>query len=78
MFYWLISGYAARALLAIAVLALAGFAWFAWREFKLAKDSRGRLGAGIATLGFAAAAILVAYGGAELTGGPPSSIKPLA
>ncbi len=62
LFYWLIGGYAARALLAIAVLALAGFAWFAWREFKLAKDSRGRLGAGIATLGFAAAAILVAYG----------------
>src|SRR3982751_1500283 len=50
LFYWLISGYAARALLAVAVLALVGFAWFAWREFKLAKDARGRLGAALATL----------------------------
>jgi PiT family inorganic phosphate transporter len=62
LFYWIISGYAARALLAVAVIALVGFAWFAWREFKLAKDSRGRLGGAIATLGFLTAAILVAYG----------------
>jgi PiT family inorganic phosphate transporter len=62
LFYWIISGYAARALLAVAVIALVGFAWFAWREFKLAKDSRGRLGGAIATLGFLVAAILVAYG----------------
>jgi inorganic phosphate transporter, PiT family len=62
LFYWLISGYAARAVLAMAVIALVGFAAFAWREFKLAKDSRGRLGAAIATLGFITAAILVAYG----------------
>jgi PiT family inorganic phosphate transporter len=62
LFYWIISGYAARALLAVAVIALVGFAWFAWREFKLARDARGRLGAALATLGFVAAAILVAYG----------------
>jgi PiT family inorganic phosphate transporter len=62
LFYWLISGYAARALLAVAVLALVGLAWFAWREFKLAKDARGRLGGAIATLGFLVAAVLVAYG----------------
>jgi PiT family inorganic phosphate transporter len=62
LFYWLISGHAARALLALAVLALVGFAVFAWREFRLAKDSRGRLGASLATLGFLIAAILIAYG----------------
>jgi hypothetical protein len=49
-------------MLAAAVIALVGFAGFAWREFKLAKDARGRLGGAIATLGFLVAAILVAYG----------------
>src|SRR5437868_5794377 len=34
LFYWLISGYAARALLAMAVIALVGLAGFAWRGFK--------------------------------------------
>src|SRR3954468_15264215 len=62
LFYWLISGYAARALLAVAVLALVGFAEFARREFKLAKDSRGRIGATIAAVGFLVAAIIIAYG----------------
>jgi len=62
LFYWLISGYAARALLASSVLALVAFAAFAWREFKVAKTARGRLGGAIATLGFLVAAVLVAYG----------------
>jgi PiT family inorganic phosphate transporter len=62
LFYWLISGYAARALLAVAVIALVGFAGFAWREFKLATDAGGRLGGAIATLGFLAAAVIIAYG----------------
>jgi len=61
LFYWLISGFAARALLAVAVIALVGFAEFARREFKIAKDGRARLGAGIAALGFLAAAITLAY-----------------
>src|SRR6478609_7636322 len=62
LFYWLISGYAGRAILAVSVIALVGFAGFAWREFKIAKDSRGRLGAAIATAGFLTAAIVIAYG----------------
>jgi PiT family inorganic phosphate transporter len=62
LFYWLISGYAARALLASSVLALVAFAAFAWREFKAATTARGRLGGAIATLGFLVAAVLVAYG----------------
>jgi PiT family inorganic phosphate transporter len=62
LFYWLISGYAARALLAVAVIALVGFAEFARREFKLARDARGRLGAAIATLGFLVAALIISYG----------------
>jgi PiT family inorganic phosphate transporter len=61
LFYWLISGFAARALLAVAVIALVGFAEFARREFKIAKDGRARLGAGIAALGFLVAAITLAY-----------------
>src|SRR6476619_5868588 len=52
LFYWIISGYAARALLAVAVIALVGFAEYARREYQLARDSRGRLGAAIATVGF--------------------------
>jgi PiT family inorganic phosphate transporter len=62
LFYWIISGYAARALLAVAVIALVGFAVLAWREFKLARDGRSRLTATLATLGFLVAAILIAYG----------------
>jgi len=62
LFYWLISGYAARALLATAVLALVGFAIFAMREFKAATTARGRLGGAVAAVGFIVAAILVAYG----------------
>jgi len=62
LFYWLISGYAARALLATAVLALVGFAIFAMREFKAATTARGRLAGALAALGFIVAAILVAYG----------------
>src|SRR4029079_19053433 len=62
LFYWIISGYAARALLAVAVIALVGFAEFARREYKLARDSRGPVGAAIATVGFLTAAIVIAYG----------------
>src|SRR6478672_2163231 len=62
LFYWLISGHVARALLGVAVIALVGFAEYARREFKIAKDSRGRLGAAIAIAGFLTAAIVIAYG----------------
>jgi len=46
----------------VAVIALVGFAEFARREFKLARDSRGRLGGAIATIGFLVAALIIAYG----------------
>jgi len=62
LFYYLISGYAARALLAAAVIALFGFAWMAWRELKMQQSGRGRLGAFIAVAGFLAAAAIIAYG----------------
>jgi PiT family inorganic phosphate transporter len=62
LFYYLISGYAAQALLAVAVIALFGFTATAWRELKLQRDSRGRLFAGLAVVGFLIAAMLIAYG----------------
>ena len=61
LFYWLISGKVGQALAAIAVLALLAFAIVAWREFKGRGDGGVRLGAGLATFGFLAAAALVAY-----------------
>jgi PiT family inorganic phosphate transporter len=61
LFYWLISGYAARALLAVAVMALAIFAIVSWREFRLGRDSYGRTAAVIATLGFLLAALVIGY-----------------
>jgi len=62
LFYYLISGYAARALLAAAVIALFVFAWMAWRELKMQQSGRGRLGAFVAVAGFLTAAAIIAYG----------------
>ena len=61
LFYWLISGYAARALLAVAVMALAGFAIVSVREIRLGRDYYGRIAALIATIGFVIAAVVVGY-----------------
>ena len=61
LFYWLISGYAARALMAVAVIALAVLAGVAWREFRLGRDGVGRTAAAIASVGFIVAAMVVAY-----------------
>jgi PiT family inorganic phosphate transporter len=61
LFYYLISGYAARALLAAAVIALFVFAWMAWRELKMQQSGRGRLGAFVAVAGFLTAAAIIAY-----------------
>ncbi|MBV8908858.1 MAG: inorganic phosphate transporter [Sphingomonas sp.] len=61
LFYWLISGYAARALLAVAVMAIAVFAVVSLREVRLGRDGLGRTAAVIATLGFLLAAIVVGY-----------------
>jgi PiT family inorganic phosphate transporter len=62
LFYWLISGHAARALLVLAMIGVIGFAWVAWREYNLARDSRGRMSATIAVVGFLVAALVIAYG----------------
>src|SRR6185369_15314678 len=62
LFYYLISGYAARALLAAAVIALFVFAWMAWRELKMQQSGRGRVGAFVAAAGFLTAAAIIAYG----------------
>jgi PiT family inorganic phosphate transporter len=62
LFYYLISGYGARALLAAAVIALFFFAAAAWREFKLHKEGRGKFAAWIAAVGFLAAAAIITYG----------------
>ena len=62
LFYYLISGYAARALLAAAVIALFAFAWMAWRELKMQQSGRGRVGAFVAVAGFLTAAAIIAYG----------------
>ena len=62
LFYYLISGYAARALLAAAVIALFVFAWMAWRELKMQQSGRGRVGAFIAVACFLTAAAIIAYG----------------
>jgi PiT family inorganic phosphate transporter len=62
LFYYLISGYAARALLAAAVIALFVFAWMALRELKMQQSGRGRFGASIAVAGFLVAAAIIAYG----------------
>src|SRR6059058_5268847 len=51
LFYWLISGYAARGLLAVIVLALLGFSAFAWREFKLHAGGSARFAAALAAAG---------------------------
>ena len=61
LFYWLISGYAARALMALAVIALAVLAGVAWREFRLSRDGLGRTASAIASAGFVIAAVVVAY-----------------
>src|SRR4051812_28367902 len=61
LFYWLISGYAARALLAVAVIALAVFAIVSVREIRLGRDGYGRIAAIIATVGFLLAAVVVGY-----------------
>ena len=62
LFYYLISGYGARALLAAAVIALFFFAAAAWREFKLHQSGRGKLAAWIAAVGFLVAAAVITYG----------------
>src|SRR5690349_21685200 len=62
LFYYLISGYGARALLAASVVALFFFAVAAWREFKLHKDGRGKFAAWIAAIGFLVAAGIITYG----------------
>ena len=62
LFYYLISGYGARALLAAAVIALFFFAAAAWREFKLHQSGRGKFAAWIAAVGFLIAAAIITYG----------------
>src|SRR5689334_22219372 len=62
LFYYLISGYGARALLAAAVIALFFFAVAAWCEFKLHKEGRGKFAAWIAAVGFLVAAGIITYG----------------
>jgi len=62
LFYYLISGYGARALLAAAVIALFFFAAAAWREFKLHQSGRGKFAAWIAAVGFLVAAAVITYG----------------
>ena len=62
LFYYLISGYGARALLAAAVIALFFFAAAARREFKLHQSGRGKFAAWIAAVGFLVAAAVITYG----------------
>jgi PiT family inorganic phosphate transporter len=62
LFYLIADGYLGRALATAAIIALFGFAIFAWRELKLQRTSAGRLSAGIAVVGFLAAAAVVLYG----------------
>jgi PiT family inorganic phosphate transporter len=62
LFYYLISGYGARALLAAAVIALFFFAAAAWREYKLHNEGRGKFAAWIAAVGFLVAAAIITYG----------------
>jgi PiT family inorganic phosphate transporter len=62
LFYYLISGYAARALGAAAIIALFALAMVAWRELKLQRTTQGKVGAFIAAAGFLTAAAIVTYG----------------
>jgi PiT family inorganic phosphate transporter len=62
LFYYLISGYAARALLAVAIIALFGFATAAWHELKIQRQANGKFGAWFAVLGFLVAAGILTYG----------------
>jgi inorganic phosphate transporter, PiT family len=62
LFYLIADGYVGRALATAAIIALFGFAIFAWRELKLQRSGAGRLSAGIAVIGFLAAAAVVLYG----------------
>jgi len=62
LFYYLISGYAARALLAVAIIALFGFATAAWRELKIQRQANGKFGAWLAVLGFLVAGAILTYG----------------
>src|SRR4051794_21412171 len=62
LFYLIADGYVAKALATAAIIALIGFAAFAWRELKLQRSGFGRLSAGIAVVGFFAAAAVVLYG----------------
>jgi PiT family inorganic phosphate transporter len=61
LFYWLVSGRLAEALVVIAVAALLAFAWAAWREYRRSRERGARAGFGVATVGFlvAAAALTV-------------------
>jgi inorganic phosphate transporter, PiT family len=62
LFYWMVSGYLVRALVAMVMMALLGMSAWAWREYKLQSDGLGRFGAGIAAAGFVLAAAIVTYG----------------
>ncbi|MFL6849757.1 MAG: inorganic phosphate transporter, partial [Sphingomicrobium sp.] len=61
LFYWMVSGHAMRALLAVEIVALVIFASVAWREFKLQANGPGRLSAALATLGFLIVAGILTY-----------------
>jgi PiT family inorganic phosphate transporter len=60
LFYWAVTDLA-RGLIAFEAIALVGLALFAWRELKLQPDSRGRLFAALASIGFIVVAIMLAY-----------------
>jgi PiT family inorganic phosphate transporter len=62
IFYWIASGDAPRAAIAVTVLALVGFAAFAWREFRLHREGSTKFGlfAASAALIIVAAAIMSA------------------
>jgi PiT family inorganic phosphate transporter len=62
LFYWIVSGYLTRAIVALVVIALLGMSAFAWKEYRLQASGMGRFGAGIAVAGFILAAAIVTYG----------------
>jgi PiT family inorganic phosphate transporter len=62
LFYYLISGRTAQALLAAVAIGLSFLGLAAWRELKLQRTGRGRFGAFIAAVSFLIAAAIIAYG----------------
>jgi PiT family inorganic phosphate transporter len=62
LFYWIVSGYALRAIVGVEVMGMFAFAMYAWRGTKSHPDGQARLGAGIAALGFLTAGLILVYG----------------